>query len=413
MTFILLLMLQTTAGISFDQLAQTALAQNKGLQAAREQLRQAVGRLKQAALRPNPSLDVSSATDVLFANEGENGFGVTLSQPFELGGKRAKRIQVAEAEVELANAEIADSERQLIGRLRAAYLRAVETAARLNFFESNRGLNQQMAQVMTVRLSSGDASRLESHLLQAENNRLEAQRLSAESQLMQEMFELRKLAGISPADEFSLEALPTTVSRSRETESDLIEAAFRNRPDLRAARVREALANAGVILARAQVAPTIVGSVRYGRDPNISRFATATQPRAFEKDSVLEFGVSIPLPLWNREQGSIQEAASKVSQATAEREALENTIRMEVTAASRRYESAARSLELIRGGVVGEAEAGFSITQLAYRLGDAKLTDVIFQQRSLIDAQLAELAAQAELAIAQANLDLALGRETK
>jgi cobalt-zinc-cadmium efflux system outer membrane protein len=413
MTFILLLMLQTTAGISFDQLAQTALAQNKGLQAAREQLRQAVGRLKQAALRPNPSLDVSSATDVLFANEGENGFGVTLSQPFELGGKRAKRIQVAEAEVELANAEIADSERQLIGQLRAAYLRAVETAARLNFFESNRGLNQQMAQVMTVRLSSGDASRLESHLLQAENNRLEAQRLSAESQLMQEMFELRKLAGISPADEFSLEALPTTVSRSRETESDLIEAAFRNRPDLRAARVREALANAGVILARAQVAPTIVGSVRYGRDPNISRFATATQPRAFEKDSVLEFGVSIPLPLWNREQGSIQEAASKVSQATAEREALENTIRMEVTAASRRYESAVRSLELIRGGVVGEAEAGFSITQLAYRLGDAKLTDVIFQQRSLIDAQLAELAAQAELAIAQANLDLALGRETK
>jgi len=58
---------------------------------------------------------------------------------------------------------------------------------------------------------------------------------------------------------------------------------------------------------------------------------------------------------------------------------------------------------------VGETEAGFSITQLAYRLGDAKLTDVIFQQRSLIDAQLAELAAQAELAVAQANLDLALG----
>jgi cobalt-zinc-cadmium efflux system outer membrane protein len=356
---------------------------------------------------------VSSATDVLFAKEGENGFGVTLSQPFELGGKRPKRIQVAEAEVELVKAEIAESERQLIGQLRTAYLRAAETAARLNFFERNRGLNQQMAQVMTVRLSSGDASRLESHLLQVENNRVEAQRLSTDSQLMQEMFELRKLAGISSADELSLEALPTTVGRLRETESDLIEAAFRNRPDLRAARVREALANAGVILARAQVAPTIVGSVRYGRDPNISRFATATQPRAFEKDSVLEFGVSIPLPLWNREQGSIQEAASKVSQATAEREALENTIRMEVTAASRRYESAVRSLELIRAGVVGEAQAGFSITQLAYRLGDAKLTDVIFQQRSLIDAQLAELAAQAELAIAKANLDSALGRETK
>jgi outer membrane protein TolC len=58
---------------------------------------------------------------------------------------------------------------------------------------------------------------------------------------------------------------------------------------------------------------------------------------------------------------------------------------------------------------VGETEAGFSLAQLAYRLGDAKLSDVIFQQRSLIDEQLAELAAQAELAVAQANSDLALG----
>ena len=409
MTLMLVLMLQVTAGVSFDQLAQTAIVQNKSLQAAREQLRQAEGRLKQAQLRPNPTLDVSRTTDVLFANEGETGFGITLSQPFELGGKRGKRMQVAEAEVELAKAAIADTERQLMGQLRTAYLRAAETSARLNFFERSRGLNQQMAQVMAVRLSSGDASRLESHLLQAENNRVEAQRLSAEGELVQEMLELRKLAGMSPTESISLQSLPTTVVALRETETDLIETAFRNRPDLRAARVREALANAGVLLARAQVAPTIVGFVRYGRDPNISSFGTATQPRTFERDSVLEFGVSIPLPLWNREQGNIREAASRVSQATAEREALENTIRMEVTAASRRYESATRSLDLIRSGVVSETEAGSSITQLAYRLGDAKLTDVIFQQRSLIEAQMAELVAQAELEIAQANLELALG----
>jgi outer membrane protein, heavy metal efflux system len=297
----------------------------------------------------------------------------------------------------------------LIGQLRTAYLRSAETAARLNYFERNRGLNQQMAQVMMVRLSSGDASRLESHLLQAENNRIEAQRLSAEGQLMQEMLDLRKLAAISPTEPLSLQSLPATVVTSHQTEADLIEAAFRNRPDLRAARIRETLANAGVMLARAQVAPTIVGSVRYAREPNVSRFATATQPQAFQKESVLGFGVSIPLPFWSREQGNIREATSKVTQSTAEREALENTIRMEVTAAARRYQSALRSLELIRTGVVNETEAGFSITQLAYRLGDAKLTDVIFQQRSLIDAQIAQLAAESEVATAQADLDLALG----
>lgn len=410
MTLILVFMLQATVGMSFDQLAQIALAQNKSLQAAREQLRQAEARLKQAGLRPNPSLEVSRSTDVLFANEGDDGFIVGFSQPFELGGKRQKRIHLAEAEIELAKAEIADAERQLIGQLRTAYLKAAETSARLKFFERGRGLNQQMAQVMTVRLASGDASRLESHLLQAENSRLEAQRLLAESQLTQDVFEVRKLGGISPGEPLALQPIAATDKvQSIGSEADLIEAAFRNRPDLQAARVREALADAGVTLARAQGVPNIIGSVRYAREPNVSRFATATQPPAFEKDSILDFGVSIPLPFWNREQGNIQEAASKVTQARAEREALENTIRTDLAAAARRYQSALRSLDIVRSGVVSETEAGFSITQLAYKLGDARLTDVILQQRSLIEAEIAQLAAEFEVAAAQANLDLVLG----
>jgi cobalt-zinc-cadmium efflux system outer membrane protein len=413
MTFILFLVLQATTGLAFDQLAQTALAENKSLQAAREQLRQAEGRLRQAGLKPNPSLDVSTSTDVVFANEGENGFGVMLSQPFELGNKRERRIQVAEAEVELAKAEIAEAERQLVGQLRAAYLHAAETSGRLSVLERSRGLSQQMMQVMTVRLSSGDASRLDSHLLQAENNRLEAQRLLAESQLEQDILEVRKIAGVSPAHPLSFQSLTATTTTSHETEAKLIETAFQNRPDLRAARLRETLADAGVMLARAQAAPTVIGSVRFAREPDISRFGTPTQLKAFEKDNILEFGISVPLPFRNREQGNIEEAASKVAQAKAEREALENTIRMEVTAAARRYESAVRSLDLVRGGVVNETQTAVSITELAYRLGDAKLTDVIFQQRSLIDAQIAELAAAAEVAIAQAGLDSVLATSIK
>ena len=45
----------------------------------------------------------------------------------------------------------------------------------------------------------------------------------------------------------------------------------------------------------------------------------------------------------------------------------------------------------------------------APRLGDAKIADVIFQQRSLIDAQVAQVAAETELAAARAQLDLTLG----
>ena len=392
------------SGLSFDQLAQTALTQNKSLQAAREQLRQAEARLTQAGLRPNPSLDISRSTDVIFGNEGENGFAVVVSQPFETGGKRTKRMRVAEAEVEVIKAEIADAERQLTGQLKTAYLAAIETAARLNSLERTRGISQQMVQVMNVRLTSGDASRLDSHLLLAENNRVEAQRLQAESRLTGQLLEIRRFAGLSPNATLSLKPVVPAASIVRD-ETALVEMALRSRPDLQAARLREALSDAGVALARSQAAPNITGSVRYAREPNVSRL----QPRAFDKESVLDFGISIPLPFSNREQGNIREASSKVVQARTEREALEHAIRIEVAIALGRYQSASRSLELIRGGIVQEAEEGVRITQLAYRLGSLRLVDVLFQQRSLLDSQIAELSAQAEITAAHAALEFAVG----
>jgi len=416
MNTILLLMLQATlgaspvseTGTSFEQLTQIAIAQNKTLQAAREQLRQAEARLTQAGLRPNPSLDFSRSTDALLGGEGDSGFAVTFSQPIEIGGKRTKRIRRAEAELEVTKAEIADAERRLTGQLKEACLQAIDVSARLSFFDRTRQLNRQTVEVMNVRLAAGDASRLDSHLLQAENNRVEAQRLQAESRLIAAMLEIRRLAGIAPDASLSLRPLAPAAPAVRD-EVGLVEIALSSRPDLQAARLREALAEAGVDLARSQAVPNLTGSVRYAREPVVSRLASATQRRAFDRENVLDFGISIPLPLWNREQGNIREASSKVIQAKAERAALENAIRAEVATASRRYQSASRTLDLIRTGVVNETQAGFTITQLAYRLGDMRLLDVLVQQRSLVDAQIAELTAEAEAAAAEAELELAVG----
>jgi cobalt-zinc-cadmium efflux system outer membrane protein len=416
MNTILLLMLQATlgaspvseTGTSFEQLTQIAIAQNKTLQAAREQLRQAEARLTQAGLRPNPSLDFSRSTDTLLGGEGDSGFAVTFSQPIEIGGKRTKRIRRAEAELEVTKAEIADAERRLTGQLKEAYLQAIDVSARLSFLDRTRQLNRQTVEVMNVRLAAGDASRLDSHLLQAENNRVEAQRLQAESRLIAAMLEIRRLAGIAPDASLSLRPLAPAAPAVRD-EVGLVEIALSSRPDLQAARLREALAEAGVDLARSQAVPNLTGSVRYAREPVVSRLASATQRRAFDRENVLDFGISIPLPLWNREQGNIREASSKVIQAKAERDALENSIRAEVATASRRYQSASRTLDLIRTGVVNETQAGFTITQLAYRLGDMRLLDVLVQQRSLVDAQIAELTAEAEAAAAEAELELAVG----
>src|SRR5215472_3237217 len=114
--------------MSFDELAQAALNNNRELQAARESLKQAEARLMQAHLRPNPTLDVSGSTDALFSGEGDNTLSVIVSQPLELGGKRAKRITIEQLSVDLARARIAESERQLRGRLSVLFVEALSAS---------------------------------------------------------------------------------------------------------------------------------------------------------------------------------------------------------------------------------------------------------------------------------------------
>src|SRR5436309_11948500 len=93
------------------------------------------------------------------------------------------------------------------------------------------------------------------------------------------------------------------------------------------------------------------------------------QRLAFDREIVMEFGVSVPLPFFNREQGNIAEAASKRVQAASEREALEVAIRREVLLVYRRYETAQRTLQILQTGIVQPNQQSLQIIQVAYNLG--------------------------------------------
>jgi cobalt-zinc-cadmium efflux system outer membrane protein len=393
---------------SFEDLARLTIANNKDLQASRETVRQAEARFTQARLRPNPSLAASTATDAFFENDGDSTFSVGVTQPFELGGKRPKRMRVAETEINVRKAEEADAERQLLGRLRSLIADATGAAARLDLLQRVDQLNQQTVNVMTVRLRSGDASELDSRLLQAQMNQIRSQRLVAENQLDGILIQIRSIAGL-PAD------APLVLKRSgvpiqAVTEAAFIEKALESRPDLRAARLREQLAEDGIVLAKSQLKPNIDTTIRYGQESVISRLAAPGVSRAFERESFIEFGVSIPLPIFNREQGNIAEAVSHRGQARAEREALEQQIRREVQLAYRRYATARRSMEILQSGVVEENRASLRIVQLAYNLGELRFLDIVNQQRVVVDAETSYVTAETDLQSALADLELATGK---
>jgi outer membrane protein, heavy metal efflux system len=400
--------ISATQGVPFEQLAQTALSRNAALQAARESVRQAEARLTQARLWPNPSVDVSRKTDAVFANEGDRGYSVGLSQSVELGRKRAHRTKVAETSIEVAKADVADAERQLIGRLRLLFSEALGAASRVDLFERLEHASDQTVTVMNVRLRAGDASRLDSQLLQAQVNQVRAERLLAENQLAGLVLQIRTIAGVSGAEPLLLRPRPQ-VADSPPTEEALVTRALEARPDLKAARLREGLADAGISFARSQAVPDVTAFARYGQESLLGPVVTGTQARSFEREKVLEFGMSIPLPVFNREQGTISEAASRRAQARAERENLEATIRRETALAFHRYEIAHKSLEILQTGVLEQNQASVRIVQLAYDLGELRFLDIVNQQRVLIEAETTVVNAQTELNAARADLENVVG----
>jgi cobalt-zinc-cadmium efflux system outer membrane protein len=397
-----------TEGVPFEELAQTALSRNPALQAARESVRQAEARLTQARLWPNPSVDVSRKTDAVFANEGDRGYSVGLSQSVELGQKRAHRTNVAETSIEVAKADVADAERQLIGRLRLLFSEALGAASRVDLFERLDHASDQTVTVMNVRLRAGDASRLDSQLLQAQVNQVRAERLLAENQLAGFVLQIRTVAGVSAAEPLLLKPRPQAVDGPL-TEEALVTRALEGRPDLKAARLREGLADAGITLARSQAVPDVTAFARYGQESLLGPVAMSTQARSFAREKVLEFGVSIPLPIFNREQGTISEAASRRAQARAERENLEATIRRETALAFHRYETAHKSLDILQTGVLEQNQASVHIVQLAYDLGELRFLDIVNQQRVLIEAETTVVNAQTELNAARADLENVVG----
>ena len=98
---------------SLQQLVEQALRRNPDLLAARQRLAEAQGLLRQAGIRPNPAIDVSVANGDILASRGERQFEVGYSHIFELGGKRARRVDVAQIQASLSGLEIANRERLL------------------------------------------------------------------------------------------------------------------------------------------------------------------------------------------------------------------------------------------------------------------------------------------------------------
>lgn len=396
-------------GSSSADIIRRALISNSELAAARLEIERARARLQQANLLPNPTFDFEQTSGRITGSpdERESSFGVTV--PLELFGQRQSRLSLARVEIEAAQAEVADRERRLIAEVRAAYAEAMAALGELQITEELNNLDIRTARIVEARVTEGDASPLESNLLRVEIERLRSRRKVVEGRLQSAMLRLKTLAGIPYNETIKLreELVSPAVNEPATSAEVAVEAAFRTRPDLKLARLQEELAQAGLRLARAEAAPGISVFSRY--TVSHSQFDNTPVGTLIDKDRLLTFGVSVSIPVFNRNQGAKAELETAILQARRRREFVEAVVRSEVMAAFARYEAAKSALTIFQEGVIARSTQNIRSIRGAYEIGAFSITDLLSEQRRFIDFQREFIEAQAEQFRALTDLQMAVG----
>src|SRR5207248_1522316 len=106
-----------------------------------------------------------------------------------------------------------------------------------------------------------------------------------------------------------------------------------------------------------------------------------------DQDRTLSFGVSVGLPIFNRNQGAKAEAATAIIQAQRRREFAETVVRADVTSAYQRYEAARSAVATFEQGVISRSNDNIRAIRSAYQIGQFSITDLLVQQRQLLDSQ--------------------------
>jgi cobalt-zinc-cadmium efflux system outer membrane protein len=388
LTTLRLVQARSSAGeITVDELVAYALAENLDLQATRSEAEAVQGRLRQAGLRPNPMLELGVQESV---TGPDNNLMVSLTLPLDLGGRQAGRVGVAGRDLELKRAQVAEQERQLRAAVRMKAGEILAAQRTLRFTEELLQVNHEALSLLRARVIRGAAPQLEENLLHVEVNRLDASRRLLQSQVEVLTLQLKNLAGLPPVAPLLLSGdlhqapLPPDLQEA-------LARALTGRPDLIMARAMVGMAEATILKERAEGrwdASINVGYMRqnFGYDLRGVTEHGELQPIQ-EVFHYVGGGVTVMLPLRNRNQGNIAAAMAEATAAERRLAFVTLTIRQEVTAVLNRYEAAQRALEIYTQGVRELARQNLAVVRKAYELGRTSLLDLIAEQRRYIDVE--------------------------
>ena len=393
---------QGSVRITLDEAIQIALSKNHTLMAARTSVLQNQAQEITANLRPNPTLftdweylpltrpDAGVLGYLHDSTEGDIG----MSYLFERGQKRQHRLEAAKDATSVTRSLVTDNERTLTFQVASLFVNVQLAQSTLDLAQEDLSSFQKttdlsVLQFKTGAISENDYLKIKLQLLQFQTDVDQAQlaKVQALSDLRQQLGYESVPADYDVAGPFDYQPLTVTLS-------DLEAKALLNRPDLRATQLGVAAANSQYGLAKANSKQDFTVSGNYSHVNGLS---------------AVTFSFSIPLPIFDRNQGEIARTHYVISQAKEQRAAAAGQVKTDVKDAYEGLQTSDRIVRYYRSGYLDVSQKSRDISEYAYRRGATSLLDFLDAKRTYRATQLAYRQSLAAYLLALEQLREAVG----
>ncbi|ATC64858.1 hypothetical protein CMV30_13270 [Nibricoccus aquaticus] len=366
---------------------------NPSLIAQRYGERAAEALIEQAGLRPNPTLDVSAENFLGTGNvQGGRSLETTVqaSQTFERGGKRDRRVALASREREMAAKEFVVRRAEVLAAAAVAYVETLAAQERLALVEEPLALARETLAVVEARVKEGAASPAESARARAALASAQGESARAQAALFAARAALAATWGGRAGE---IGALPGKISVPKTLPGEevfLAQIGRHPRFELQRAVIEGRRASLELEKAQAAQDVTVGGGVRFLREGTDAAFVA---------------GVSVPLPVRNKNQGNIRAARETLAGAEQSLRAVEAELRASVTAAWQELAGAHTTAQTLRRDALPATEEAHAVVRRAYEEGQLPLIDVLDAQRALVSVRREILDAESAYASALARVE--------
>ena len=364
-----------TNPVAVDDFVRLAVQRNPRIARATIAIDAAQGHYIQAGLYPNPELAIN--WDEIGDLTAFNRLGIItapkITQPIVTGRKLSLSQAVAAKEIDQATLRLLSERYAVVGSVRGGFYEALAIQQRAEILTELAKLADQAVANGKTLLENKRIAPLDLIQLEVEQKRFAAEARAATKELPGAYKRLAAAAGDNGLPVASvagtLEGLPAyDLEQTRA-------AVLATHPDVRTAKVGVERAQAA--LRRAQAEPI----------PNLNVYGAFI--RQYENRSYDgAFGVGLPIPIWNRNQGNIRAAQAEVAMAIQQVGQVENELAARVAAAFQIYAAAKERVELYSKEVIPRAQETYRLSLEAFKGGQFEYLRVIQAQRAIAEARL-------------------------